>query len=613
MLKKSVLVMLTALLIIVVPVSAQVEVMELDEVVVTASRYQENIMETPVSIEVLDQEEIEESSARNLAELINSAAGVRINNHGGPAGQKTISLRGSDASQVLILLDGQPINSSQNGQIDLAQILLSNIKKVEVLKGPASAVYGANALGGVVNVITKSGSDQEGLKLDLGVESFNTYKTALNYGMVFDNYQVMITSETLNSDGFRDNPDNSGIEQYFLSTKVNYDLDKNRELIFDLSYNESDKEVPGSITWQSPNAIQDDKFENYKLRYNYSKEKLDREIEFFINKQDQIYDTDTTSPGESEHNTEKRGINFKQVQYFNNNTLSYGLEYIEDEIESNENGKHEFDTKSLFLNNKWSITKKVILNTGIRYDNHKKFGSETSPRVGLTYSINNNNNIYLSAGESYRTPTFNDLYWPYSSSTYNWETYITEGNPDLEAETSDAYEIGYRNNYNNFSTEINIFRRNSDNLIHWTTKETVSNTFVTAPSNVDEAETDGLELNLSKNITNNLTLGYSHTYLDSRNVKTNELLKDQYYNDISLSYKPESYKLRFNASYVGGRIDDLDNYTVCDLSFSKIIKVIERDYEIKLTVNNLFDQDYQVVDGYPMPGRNFMVNLSTKF
>jgi outer membrane receptor for ferrienterochelin and colicins len=613
MLKKSVLVMLTALLIIVVPVSAQENVLDLDEVVVTASRYEESIMETPVSIEVLDQEEIEESSARNLAELINSVTGVRINNHGGPAGQKTISLRGSDASQVLILLDGQPINSSQNGQIDLAQILLSNVKKVEVLKGPASAVYGANALGGVVNVITKSGSDQEGLKLDLGVESFNTYKTALNYGMVFDNYQVMITSETLNSDGFRDNPDNSGIEQYFLSTKVNYDLDKNRELIFDLSYNESDKEVPGSITWQSPNAIQDDKFENYKLRYNYSKEKLDREIEFFINKQDQIYDTDTTSPGESEHNTEKRGINFKQVQYFNNNTLSYGLEYIEDEIESNENGKHEFDTKSLFLNNKWSITKKVILNTGIRYDNHKKFGSETSPRVGLTYSINNNNNIYLSAGESYRTPTFNDLYWPYSSSTYNWETYITEGNPDLEAETSDAYEIGYRNNYNNFSTEINIFRRNSDNLIHWTTKETVSNTFVTAPSNVDEAETDGLELNLSKNITNNLTLGYSHTYLDSRNVKTNELLKDQYYNDISLSYKPENYKLIFNLSHVGGRIDDLDNYTVCDLSFSKTIKVIERDYEIKLTVNNLFDQDYQVVDGYPMPGRNFMVNLSTKF
>ncbi|MFW5736902.1 MAG: TonB-dependent receptor, partial [Halanaerobium sp.] len=226
MLKKTVLVMLTALLIFWVPVSAQEEVMELDEVVVTASRYEESIMDTTVSIEVIDQEEIEESSAQNLAELISSVSGIQINNFGGLAGSKNISVRGSDSNQVLILIDGQSINTKFVGDVDLGGILLSNVKKVEILKGPASSVYGANALGGVVNIITKKGSDNEGVELDLGIGSFNTYKTALNYCMVFDNSEVMITAETLNSDGFRDNPDNSGLDQFSISTKINYDLNQ---------------------------------------------------------------------------------------------------------------------------------------------------------------------------------------------------------------------------------------------------------------------------------------------------------------------------------------------------------------------------------------------------
>jgi len=610
--KKLVLVVVTAVLLslLVIPVNAaEEEVVNLEEVVVTASRYEEDIMETAVSIEVIDEEEIEESAANNIAELIEFVAGTQINAQGGPAGQKTISLRGSSASQVLILLDGQPINSSQNGQVDLGQILLSNVKKVEILKGPASALYGANALGGVVNIITKKGSDIEGLNLDLSIGSADTYKTAINYGTVLERAEVQVTAETLNSDGFREDIDNSGIDQYFLSTKINYDLNKNNELVFDFSYNDSDKEVPGPLTDPSPNAIQDDKMENYKISYLNSKDNRDSNISVYYSDQENIYDNPDKSgyTGPSEHNTKKKGLTLNQTHYFNKNTFSYGLEYVEDKIDSNENGKHNFDTKSLYLNDKWNINNKLNINAGIRYDDHEKFGSESSPRVGLTYDVNQNNNIYLSAGKSYRTPTFNDLYWP--ASIY------MEGNTDLEAETSTAYEIGFRSSYNDFNSEINIFRRNSDNLITWD----AGNDLIWRPYNVNEAETDGLELSLNTNITNNITLDYSHTYLDSRNVATDKLLKDQYYNDISLSYKPEKYSIIFKASHVGGRINGLDEYTVCDLTFTKPLKIAKRNYDIKLSINNLFDEEYEVVSGpnspkdYPMPERNYMLTLSTKF
>ena len=182
MLKKKVLVMLTALLILAVPVSAQEEVMDLEEVVVTASRYEESIMETPVSIEVIDQEEIEESNAQNIAELLDTYTGVYIKDNGSQVGTKSVKIRGASSDQVLVLLDGIPYNDPHNGGLDLSIISADNIEKIEIIKGPASVIYGANAMGGVVNIITKEIEDSSLTKLDLGFGSDNTniYKLSHN-------------------------------------------------------------------------------------------------------------------------------------------------------------------------------------------------------------------------------------------------------------------------------------------------------------------------------------------------------------------------------------------------------------------------------------------------
>jgi outer membrane receptor for ferrienterochelin and colicins len=347
---------------------------------------------------------------------------------------------------------------------------------------------------------------------------------------------------------------------------------------------------------QSPNATQEDIMKNYRIIYNRDKENYDLKSSLYYNDQETNYINPDFNT-DNLHKKKKIGFDLSNTLFYENNTLTYGFEIVNDELDSSQLPKiYDATNKAVFLENSYTKINNLKINTGIRYDDNEDYGSETNPRVSLLYRINNDNNIFASYGEAYRAPTFDELYWDES-----W----LKGNPYLEPEKSKNYEIGIKSRLNKSKLEVVLFKNEIENEIIGYPNPTYKN--------IKESETDGLELNLSKNITKNLTLGYSHTYLDSRNVKTNELLKDQYYNDISLSYKPESYKLKFNASYVGGRIDNLDNYTVCDLSFSKNLQVIERDYEIKLTVNNLFDQDYQVVDDYPMPGRNFMVNLSTKF
>ena len=193
MLKQKVLVMLTALLILAVPVSAQEEVVDLEEVVVTASRYEESIMDTPVSIEVIDQEEIEGSNAQNVAELLDTYTGVYIKDNGSQVGTKSVKIRGASSDQVLVLFDGVPYNDNHNGGLDLSIISAANIEKIEIIKGPASVIYGANAMGGVVNIITKNIEDISVTKLDLGLGSENTNTYQLSHNEKIDDFGIYLS------------------------------------------------------------------------------------------------------------------------------------------------------------------------------------------------------------------------------------------------------------------------------------------------------------------------------------------------------------------------------------------------------------------------------------
>ncbi|MFO7820282.1 MAG: TonB-dependent receptor, partial [Halanaerobacter sp.] len=426
------------------------ETFSLEEIVVTASKYEEELSETSVSGEVIDQEDITNKNAYNAADLVKDITGVQINDHGGVAGLKTISIRGSQAEQVLVLVDGQPMNSRQSGQIDLSQLNIDEIERIEVLRGPASAIYGANALGGVVNIITKSGSDEPSTNVKMGYGSFNTQQYSLTQqgGGKKLNYNLAVTAKK--SDGHRDIPDNSDLEQYNLFTKFDYQLNNYSDLILSLRYNDSDKETPGKITNPSPNAQQNDEDKNINVAWKEQREDTDTKVLAYYNQHEQnfsdkyysnqddpadfnnyyrdqdgdVYYYDGSEKKEvtdinltenitnSIHDTKRMGLDFSRTNYYQDHTLSYGSTVKQNEIDSNKNGEHETLNKALFVQDKWAVNEALTINLGSRYDDHDQFGSEISPRAGLVYEANQNVKLHLSGGQAYRTPTFNDLYWP---------------------------------------------------------------------------------------------------------------------------------------------------------------------------------------------------------
>jgi outer membrane receptor for ferrienterochelin and colicins len=585
-----------------VPVSAQEEVMDLEEVVVTASRYEESIMETPVSIEVIDQEEIEESSARNLAELLNTAGGVHIKDNGGITNRKDIIIRGMRGDQILILLDGQPYNNSNDGGLSFESIPVEFIEKIEVLKSPASAIYGANAMGGVINIITKNAENIEKTNLKIESGSYDTQKYNLSHSFVNNNHGLTLIYDKLSSDGHREK---SSIEREDLFLKYNYQISKYSDLILSFKNNESETDYPGQDSdylsdeylatlffGASPSGSKEDNDQNINFTFKQNLEAKDRKVSFYNNNRElKDLTLDTTT------DINKKGFSFMQTNYFNKHTLSYGLDFIEDGVET-DNYNEDNLNKAIFIQDKYVHNEKTIFNLGARYDDHEQYGSEFSPRLGMVYKFADNWNFNANVAESFKAPSYMDLYFP----GYN--------NPNLDPEKSVSYDFGFKYMDDICQREISFFRRDIDQLIKY-------NFVKSKPENINSATIKGIEFNTERQMNDNLDLGFNYTYLDANNDESQEQIGDMPYHKFGLNMKyiMNDTKYILNNRFTGERTDgssneDMDSYFISDF---KIIKTVNDDTELKASINNLFDKDYEVVDGYPMPGRNYMLSISTKF
>ena len=596
--------MLTALLILAVPVSAQEEVMDLEEVVVTASRYEESIMETPVSIEVIDQEEIEESNAQNLADLLQDAGGVYIKNFSGLTGKKDVIIRGARQDQILYLLDGQPLNSPQDGIIRLEDIPISIIKRIEISKSASSSIYGANAMGGVINIVTQDTDKDNETEINFGLGSYNTQNYIVTTNYNFDNSSIFISYDKLSSDEHRDDPDQkSSLDRDDIFLKYKYNLSKISNVNITYRHNNTESNYPGSEA-NDDYGFRDDQDENIKISLNQNLENRDRTFLVYNNERE-MYDKTRSTWSLTGYNTtdidiSKRGFNYKETNYyFDNHTINYGFDIIENKVEDNTisiNNKYDNLNKALYIQDKFRLNNNIFV-YGARYDDHDEYGSNLSPKLGYIYEINDNWNFNFNYGEAFRAPTFLDLYTGFGN------------NENLNPEEAKTFDIGFKYSDSICRREITFFRRKFDQLITYN-----SNTL--RMENIDEADIKGIEFLTSRTFDDNWNIDFAYTYLEARDDSVDGQSLNMPYNQLALNlkYRTETYKAVLDNRYVdetnsygGGKVD---SYFISDL---KLSTNIDKNKELAFEINNLFDKDYEVVDGYPMPGRNFMVNLSTKF
>ncbi|RCW41153.1 MULTISPECIES: TonB-dependent siderophore receptor [unclassified Halanaerobium] len=602
--KKLVLVVVTAVLLSLLAVitvnAAEEEVINLKEVVVTASKYEEDIMETAVSIEVIDEQEIEESAANNVAELLQSTGSIHIKDKGGVVGQKDVIIRGMRGRQILILIDGQPYNNPNDGSLRLESIPVEFIKKIEVLKSPSSAVYGANAMGGVINIITKDADDFKKTNLKLEAGSFDTQKYSISHSFSGDNSSLTLIYDKLLSDGHRDN---SSLDREDLFLKYNYNISNYSDITLSFKNNDSETDYPGQDADYLPEGFlaassgsREDNDQNVNLTFNQKLENKDRKISIYNNDReltDLSWDTVT--------DISKKGISINETYYLKNHTLSCGLDLTENKVKKDAKSsdyEEKNNNKAIFIQDKMYYKDKTIFNIGGRYDDHEVYGSEFSPRLGIVYKISDQLSFNANAAESFRAPTFVDLYYPGFS------------NPDLEPEKAESLDIGFKHQTQKSKKELTFFNRNVEKMI------LLDGSYI--PQNIDsDVEMNGFEILYSRKINDKFDFDVNYTYLDTKEENSSEQIGDMPYHTLNMdmTYQMSSIKFILNNRYTGERTDynskeDMPSHFVSDL---KIIKNINEDNKLSLSINNIFDEEYEVVDGYPMPERNYMLTLSTKF
>lgn len=582
---------------------AEEKIEKIEEIVITATRIEEAIEDIPASVTIITKEGIEDSTATNVTEVLRDVTDLKVTEYGKRGSIALPRLRGSTAGQVLVLLDGRRLNPPASGQFDLNDLPVSvaEIERIEILRGASSALYGADALGGVINIVTKKPKEPyTNFSASYGRFDTQAYSLTTSGKLKALGYLLSVSKES--SEGFRPN---SNYDLTALNGKIGFDLTPKSYLDLSISYLDKDAGIPGSIKFPSPRAKQTDENTLIGLTYTgkYS-EKLDVITKLYRN----YYRLGFKDPDILAEDTHKNTNTVGEIQlnylYNPSNLLTGGIEIGREDLESTSTGNHDRSRRGLFLQDEIRFGNSVTIIPGARYDAFTPGKDQLSPKISSLYKLSDAR-FRASIAKGYRIPTFNELYWP--------DTVWASGNPDLRPERSIEYEIGWDQTFSEkVRTKTTAFRRDVKDLITWQPDSTSK----WIPLNIGKARIEGIEIEGEIDINKSLSFGLNYTYLNPEDRNTGEKIpnqpKHQFNSSVRASY-PFGLGVSLNGRYTKN-YGDPPSYFVMDGKITQKVALSSRfKGDAFLGVKNIFDKKYEVVKDYPMPPREFYGGFSITF
>ena len=578
----------------------------LDEITINSGRILIPFSEENRSLIIIDSTFINNTSAKNLSELLQQVIGVDIRRRGNDDIQSDLFIRGGSFDQTLLLINGIKVEDSQTGhhQMNLS-VPIDLIDKIEVLKGPGSRIFGMNAFNGAVNIITKKNNENGNLNLNYG--SFNTFQGSGSIPINSKNSSHLISTTYRQSDGYRYNTDYSYLNIFYSGNIEINDSD------LQIIYTNSDRKFGANGFYASPEAK--DQYEetngsliNFKL--TKKKENIYTESSLYWRRHEDtyIYIRENPSIYKNDHISHKLGFQNNISIFSDAGITGIGIDLSNTWLSSNNLGeRNRFITtifaEQLINKNKFSIT------PGIAFSIYEKpsndlFKSKLFPGIDIGYKLSDKISLNANIGETFRIPTFTDLYYSDPNNI---------GNENLDPEKAFTSEVGFRLKEKNYGISLSIFRRKSDNLIDYIKANTNDKW---SPQNIKNVLTTGVEFDgkLLVNInnkTNSINIGYAY-------------INDDYENNILSRYSLNSYKHRLVLNFDFKLTKNISNY----LSFRHGIRESQEDYnntvvdykvsmkrdrwKVTLNLNNIFNSKYYETNLVQMPGRNLTIGLNFK-
>ncbi len=579
------------------------ETMKLEEIVVTATRVEESVEDVAQDVTIITSKEIEKRSYDSIADVLKDVMGVKIKDYGNKGASATLSIRASTAEQVLILIDGKRMNLPSSGQFDLNDIPvpLENVERIEVLRGASSALYGADAMGGVINIITKKPS-QPVTKATVQYGRFDTKSFLFNTSRKLNRFGYSLAAQREDSHGFRPDTD---YKLWNLNSKFTLDLADDVDLVLNIDYGHKNAGSPGSTGWPTPEARQWNENALYGLTLNAA----NTHIRIYSHYSRTHYNKpDPYFPEDSTHKNYTRGIDGQTSFALGEiNLLTIGAEILEEKVRSTEIGNKHRSRIGAFLQDELSVTDDFIVTAGVRYDDYDS-GNRLSPKLSILLRPFSETTLRASAGKGYRVPTLNDLYWP--------DTGWAAGNPDLKPEKSTEYEISVEQKFGkNIRTKVLGFYKKVKDLIEW---EEVS-PWRWMPVNIGKARIRGIEVETSVDF-GKVDLLVSYTYQDPEDRENDQKITDRQRHDFNANFTYTSeggFSASIESSYVSNYVSTTGRHKCYFLVNAKVSQEFRLSGDIKGTVfikgKNILDREYEVARGYPMPTQQLMAGVTVEF
>ncbi len=603
---------------------------EMKEVVVTATKTERKPQDVTQSMTVITSDEIQKSGATDVAGVLSTTAGAMVTDQGPLGSLQAVTLRGSNYQQVLVLLDGMRLNSASAGGYDLSElpVPLESIERIEILRGPASALYGADAVGGVVNIITKKPAKPlTTLSGALGERGY-TSASIYNSGRSGNAYYALSYS-TDHSSGYPIKSDagdvirNNAAHQYNAGIKLGYDLDAASSIEATADFVEKKIGVSGSVAFPSALARQQNRETVTGLKY---KQRLTNTVDFSIRAYQNEERLTFQSPNldfpdfsvYSKTRSTTDGAE-AQINWIMNSfsVVTIGTEARNDSMVDSAAGTHRATLSSAFIQDEMSLGDSFIVVLGGRNDRHSISGSKWSPKASARY-LNAGSGTILRAsyGKSYRAPTLNDLYFI--------DAFGNIGNPNLRPESAEEFEGGIEQPFGSGnSLKFTAFRKRVKDLITWQPFDPL-NPFIYTPMNIGRARISGTETELHFVVSNMIAGNITYTLLFPVDEDTHERL----FTDVShipaaqlggtLSFSLDqqtalSLSGRWVKNYVRPDEPKWEYYTVDGKITDTFLSRKDVKAAVFLGVKNIFNREYEVVKGYPMPPKEFYGGISATF
>ena len=590
------------------PLQAQETVQNLPDMVVTATRTETAKNQLAAAATVYTRQDIERLQAKTLPELLSGSTGIDIVQTGGYGKDTNIYMRGTNSDHVLVLIDGIKVGSVTSGTTPFQFIPIDQVERVEIIRGPQSSLYGSEAIGGVIQIFTRKGGQDEkpSVTLDAGGGSYDSYRASGTVSGKWQNNWYSLGSSQFGSQGFNsrqptpgifgvNQPDKDGYLNTALNARAGHRFDNNAEVEAFFMHAEGKTEFDGNFQNKT-------EFVEQSVGATASMNIVDnwRSILRFGQSRD---DADNFAPNgtfASRFNSTRWNASWlNEVALSDDHKLVIGSDYRLDQVDSstlyNETSRYDAGIFTELHSRLWD---NHFFNASVRGDKNEAFGEQVTGNFGWRYNGDYGISPFAGFGNAFKAPTFNQLYFP------------GFGNASLKPEQSTSFEAGLAGDHEWLQWELRGYHTNIDNLIVAVTNPI---TFFSTAENVGKAQIDGIEAEIGTHImgwNNKLSMNL----MSPKNRESNMRLPRRSDKTLSYDLSRSFGQLDLGAKVLAqaGRFDDTLNqtkvagYVTVDL---RSTYHLSKNWALSAQLNNLLDKNYQTVNTYNTADRNFFVSI----